>query len=248
MIADPSAPVVVLAPHPDDAVLSAWSVLRRPTEVLVITVCAGTPPEGTAGSFDRVIGVTDSAPLAQQRRDEDIAALATAGRRPIHLGHLDDQYRDGPLPEASLGAELGEVVAAASELWAPAGIGRHPDHLAVRAAAIAQCATTGVALSLYAELPYAVQFGWPSWVTGEPPDPGLVPDALWADTLAEVPGVLEPHAHQLQPAESAAKRAAIECYASQVAVLDAGPHQRLRNPHVIGFEASWSVTLGRPER
>ena len=88
------APAVVLSPHLDDAVLSAWSVLRRPGEVTVVNLCTAIPPPGTLGAYDRVKGATDSAEFMRERLAEDAAALALAGREPLGLGLLEGQYRD----------------------------------------------------------------------------------------------------------------------------------------------------------
>lgn len=247
---DPSGPQVVLSPHPDDAVLSTWSLLRSPGEVVAITVCAGVPPDGHLGRFDPIFGATDSAALVRERRAEDAAALALAGRAPIHLDHLDDQYRDAPLDEAAIAADIDAAMTDAlasggvAVLWAPAGIGRHPDHLAVRSVGVALAEAAGVPLRLYADLPYAANFGWPPWVTGAAPDPRLVPDAAWAATLGEVGGggvELVPHVVALDDEQRAAKLAALRTYASQFPALDGGPVGRLRNPAVLGFELWWSV-------
>jgi len=128
-------------------------------------------------------------------------------------------------------------------LVAPAGIGRHPDHVAVRDAALALADRAGTGLWLYADLPYATNLGWPSWVTGAPADPHLVPEAAWARVLGEVadPADLEPVATRFDDEQRAAKLAAARCYVSQWPSLEGGPHARISNPAISSFEVRWGV-------
>ncbi|HWJ64380.1 MAG TPA: PIG-L family deacetylase [Acidimicrobiales bacterium] len=246
MFGDPGGPVVVLSPHLDDAVVSAWDVLRSPSAggVQVVVPFAGVPPEGTTGRFDPVFGTDDSAALVRTRRKEDVAALAVLGRVPVHLDHLDEQYRTGPADPVELARSIAAAVAPAAAVVAPAGIGRHADHLAVRAAAIELARAWDAALWLFADLPYAANFGWPSWVTGEAPDPRLVPEAAWAGVLAEVadPVDLDVEVARFDGADRTAKLAAVRCYASQWPALEGGPHARMSNPAVAGFEVRWRVS------
>jgi hypothetical protein len=113
------APVVVLSPHLDDAVLSAWSVLRRAGPVVVVNACDAVPPAGILGPYDRAKGAADSAEFARLRLAEDREALALAGREPVGLGFLDAQYRDAvraahlnapPLDPGGIGAALAAAV------------------------------------------------------------------------------------------------------------------------------------------
>jgi hypothetical protein len=97
---------------------------------------------------------------------------------------------------------------------------------------------------LYAELPYAVWAGWPSWVTGLPDRPYLVPEARWRADLTGAPVPFEqwrPEVVALSTSERAAKVEAVEAYETQFAALNAGPLDRMRHPEIIGFEVSWSI-------
>lgn len=244
MIHDPDAPGLVLSPHPDDALLSAWSSVRTPGEVVICTVCTALPPVGTLGSFDAVFGVTDSAELMAQRLREDEMALASVGRAGRRLDLLDDQYRDGPLDSAALVAAIEDIAPEVAWMVAPAAIGAHPDHVAVRAVAIEIALAARVPLALYADLPYAVWAGWPHWVTGVEPRPYLVPEARWTADLASTglaTGELVARPVALGAAEAAAKVEALGCYRSQFAALNAGPLDRIRHPEIIGFELYWDV-------
>lgn len=246
MIGDPDGPVVVLSPHLDDAVLSAWAVLRSApvAEVRVVVVFAGIPPEATTGRADLILGEPDSAALVRARRAEDLDALGSVGLVPVHLDHLDDQYRTDPVDPALLVSTIAGAADRASSVVAPAGIGRHPDHLAVRAAALELAAAAGVDLWLYADLPYATHLGWPAWVSGQAPDPHLVPEATWTRVLAEVapPDQLEPVVARFDEAEREAKLAAARRYASQWSALEGGPHRRMSNPAVSAYEVRWRVS------
>lgn len=253
MIHNPGGPALVLSPHLDDAVLSAWTTVGSDRDVVVLTVFAGVPPAGHLGRFDPIFGVTDSASLMRARRAEDAAALALAERTPIHLDFLDSQYREAPVDLEAVATEIRERLRAVSAIYAPAGIGDHPDHRDVRAVAVALAAATGAPLRVYAELPYAVDWGWPSWVTGEAPRPHLVPDAFWGPSLESLGGVeaLDPTVHRLDERQSAAKLEAIHRYATQFAMLDGSPPGRLSHPQHLAFELDWTVrtpTHGRTVR
>lgn len=220
--------VAILSPHLDDALLSAFSALPA----RVVNVCTALPPAGTLTRWDRITGASDSRAHMQERLDEDRAALAAAGADAVALGFLDAQYRDEPLEPDALRASIAAALEGATEVWAPAGVGDHVDHVQVRDAAI----ELGVPLRLYAELPYAVKFGWPAWVTGEPADPHLVPDAGWA--LPE--GLGEPAIHALSEADVQRKLHALRLYRTQFAALSRGNLGHIAHPAVIRHEVSWA--------
>jgi LmbE family N-acetylglucosaminyl deacetylase len=234
----PDAPVAVLSPHLDDAVLSAWSVLRRPAAVTVVNVCAGVPPAGPGTPWDALTGARDGAERMRERLAEDRIALARAGREAVNLDFLDEQYRDAPLEAGALADAIAAAVPAAAELWAPAGIGAHPDHVQVRDAALALASGGGPPLRLYAELPYAVRYGWPEWVTGRRARPGLDLDSWMAAYLpagASVPG----EGHELPRAEVRAKLRALRDYATQWLPLDNA--RVVSRRRAIRYEASFAA-------
>lgn len=237
---------LVVAPHPDDAVLSAWTALRESPTPWVATVCTGMPPAGLRGGFDEVLGSTDSASLVTERLAEDAAVLDSIGAPWRRAGLLDGQYRSEPLDQDVVADFVGRTVeeAGADTVLVPAGIGAHPDHLACRDASFVVAAALGLRVTLYAELPYAVWAGWPHWVTGTSPRPYLDPDARWRRDLAGVPGGMDrsaPRVRRLDDTERAAKLSALRGYRTQWETLNAGPLDRLVNPAVIGFELWWDV-------
>lgn len=232
-------PIAILSPHLDDAVLSAWFALRSGHDPVVVNVFDGIPPRGTLSRWDRVTGAADSGERMRERLEEDRRALALAGRPSVSLGFLEAEYRTGPPPDELLDA-LARATAAVDELWAPAGIGGHADHVAVRDWALAAAAAGG-RVRLYAELPYCVVNGWPAWVTGAEPHPYCLPELSWERFLPGDGALLTPAAHALDPDEVRLKQRAVDEYRTQVFALDRGPSRLLRIPEVIGHEASWLV-------
>lgn len=98
---------IILSPHLDDAVLSAFTVIK---DSLVITVFAGLHD---INEWDRKCGITDKT----TRRREDIKVLNSLGASYRH-----DSYQEGE--EFSLDIENGDI-------YVPMGI-KHPDHIKLR--------------------------------------------------------------------------------------------------------------------
>jgi LmbE family N-acetylglucosaminyl deacetylase len=239
--------VVVVSPHLDDAVLGAWTALTADDRVEVVNVFTAMPPAGTLTRYDRLLRATDSAALFAERLREDAEALALAGRSARGLGLLERQYRDGPVDREALAAALAEAVKGCSALLAPAGIGGHEDHVAVRDACF-ELADAVRRLVLYAELPYAIHKGWPEWVTGAEPDPHLDPASDWHACLATAPcprDALRPEVRTLGDAEADAKLHALRTYRTQFASLNSGSIDRFGDREARRYEVFWSVEPGR---
>jgi LmbE family N-acetylglucosaminyl deacetylase len=208
--------VGLLSPHPDDAVLSAWSLLGSGTTV--VTVFAGDPADATPGHWDAVCGLTSSHEAMRRRRLEDRQALELLDVRVEQLDLVENQYADRASPAAVSAAIAGCLPGRCGLLVAPAGIGGHPDHLKVRAAATEIAGTLGIPLELYAEMPYAVQHGWPSSVDGCGPGGATDPMAGWTAFLpAEV---AEMRVIALSPDERRAKRRSAAAYETQWPALN----------------------------
>jgi LmbE family N-acetylglucosaminyl deacetylase len=198
----------VLSPHPDDAVLSAWSVLRAPGELTVVNVFAGVPDVGLPRRADRLVRATDSRVHVRARLAEVHEALALAGRTPLNLDFLDGQHRHTDPEAAELEAELTEQLPQASALYAPAGIRGDRDHELVRDVALDLGRRSRVPVVLYAELPQAVHYGWPAWVTGDEPDESLDPEVDWELALGAAAvdrDGLVPSVARLEPPAAAEK-------------------------------------------
>ncbi|MFD7976442.1 PIG-L deacetylase family protein [Streptomyces sp. NPDC059071] len=120
-----SGELLVLSPHPDDAVLSCGALLRQLPDrlphrasVTVMTVFTeGTPPPYTlaARRFLRQTGAVDAEELYAERRTEDSAVLAGLGVGRFHAGFVDGLFRLDPAQgrwrrlAAGLVPELGHV-------------------------------------------------------------------------------------------------------------------------------------------
>ena len=241
----PAGPVAVLSPHLDDAVLSAWSVLRRGEEVRVVNVCTAIPEPGPPPPWDRLTGAHDRAERMRERLEEDRDALREAGCEGIQLGFLDDQYRAAPLDEQELMAAIEEAVPEASELWAPAGIGAHRDHVQVRDAALGLGERGGPTLRLYAELPYAARHGWPATITRRRTGQSLAIEDWWAAFLPA--GVdSSPTIQPLSRREARRKARALALYRTQLPALGMGAVRQLTLPGRLRYEVSFAVTTAAP--
>jgi LmbE family N-acetylglucosaminyl deacetylase len=240
---DHAGPALVLSPHFDDAVLSCWSALAAPGDVLVANVFTGRPAPGVLADYDRIAGASSSAELMAAREAEDADALALAGRRAVNLGFLENQYRSRAPAVSELLDRLAARVPGARSVLAPAAIGLHPDHVLARNVALALRAR-GWPVTFYADLPYCATYGWPSWVTGAPADPRLVVDAHWTPALEVLRREgIEPVAQvrRLDASQQAAKLAALRGYATQYPTLTRGPLDVLARPAVLGFEVTWTA-------
>jgi LmbE family N-acetylglucosaminyl deacetylase len=229
LAADPAGPTVVLSPHLDDAVLNCWSVLTRPGDVRVVNVFAASPGSGFVTEIDRICGAVDSAAHMTERRREDSQALALAGRSPTNLTFLDRQYRAVGRTLALRDVDVAlRSLGGVAHLYAPAA--------------------HGVRVSLYADLPYAVAFGWPGWVTGEDEDPHRDVDVFWQPLLRAAPEIghlRRAEVVRLPDAERERKLDAMRAYRTQFPALDGGAVHLLSNPLVHGFEVFWTIPAER---
>ena len=238
-----SSDSVVVSPHPDDAVLSCWDVLTRPGVRHVVTVFAGLPEPGTPPSaWDRLTECTDPRERVVRRRAEDRRALRHAGLDAVHLDFVGAVHRRGPLDAGALHAALETAIGDYPTVYLPAAIGGHPDHVAVRNAALAVAA--GRRRLLYADQPYAARFGWPSWVTGAPAGAGLDVGGWLAAHLPA--GVADtdppPDVVRLTGAAQSAKCRAITEYGSQFAALRASAGARFPYGPRWAYEVTWRLS------
>jgi LmbE family N-acetylglucosaminyl deacetylase len=236
------APTVILSPHFDDAVLSCWRVLSSPGDVEVVNVFAGAPADADAqGWWDHHLG--SAADAVATRAAEDEHALARAGRSARNLDFLDRQYRGGDQPGESLVAALAVALPSAATVYAPAGLGLHPDHDAVRSAAL-ELWERGAEVVLYADLPHAGARGWPPWVMPAGGSEDVA--SSWERTLRRAgldPERLTPSASRLEHDQLERKLAAVREYESQLEALEA-TFGRLDDPELLGYEVEWRLAPG----
>jgi LmbE family N-acetylglucosaminyl deacetylase len=159
------------------------------------------------------------------------------------LDFIEDQYRTEPISVDRLRESFLAQVPSAAWVSAPAAIGAHPDHQLIRDLAL-RLAADGWSVELYADLPYAVRYGWPEWITGVHPGPHLVVEAWWDEFLREITArghQLTRQVHDLGEAGSDAKLNAMTGYATQYQQLNSGIVNRLTNPLIRRYELSWKV-------
>jgi LmbE family N-acetylglucosaminyl deacetylase len=276
----PRRRVLVLSPHFDDAVFGCWSLLSAPdVDAHVANVFAGRPEPGRLSFIDRAAGVPDSAALVDARAAEDAVALAHADVESSELPIPEFRYRvrQTPIPRwmarvlgcpgrrtltlptsrdvPDLHEQLVDAFCALGdgqdELVAPAGIGGHPDHHLVRAAAHDASARLGARLSLYADLPYACVGGWPAWAVGEGAAPRIRTSITdeeiereWSRTSA--PWATQPtwssaRVVHLTADEVDAKRRSVAEYRTQLQALDALSGGRMFHDDTWSRELFWHV-------
>lgn len=243
----PSA--IVVSPHLDDAVLSAWTRLSA-GNVTVITVFTGLPPPTfTVSPWDLETGAASSHDRMYERLSEDEAALGGLGVPTIRLGKTEFEYRDGEDTDVVAIADvLRPHIADCAELWLPAGIGAHPDHIATRDAGIvALIRTPGPAVRFYADFPYVADKGWPSWITAVAacgPHTFVSPESTKLCPLCFRNSAPLATLVVLTPDEQAAKLSTLHNYRSQLNALDLTDEQLIRTPQLLKYELSWT----RPAR
>jgi LmbE family N-acetylglucosaminyl deacetylase len=261
---------VVLSPHLDDAVLSAWHAVSSPVPSRVVTVCAGVPEPGFVTDLDRAHRAEESAAWLRRRRADDRAALALAGREPVHLDLLEVQfpaYRIPRLREAIAAdpgnflrivvdepdlhtdpAELVDLlydhVPSDAVVYGPAGIGRHPDHRDLAQATV-RLAERVREVRLYADSPYYVFHGLPSWITGEPnPEADARVEQAFA-ALALDPVHLDRHVIRLPRPVFARKQEAMQRYATEYPSMQADLARPGSSPEMMRYEVYWTVPGAR---
>jgi len=205
--------VVVVSPHFDDAALGAAHLLSSHPGSTVVTVLAGRPPAypDTVSEWDAAGGFTAGDDVVAVRREEDRAAMASLGARPVWLEFADHQYLEPdqrPAP-GDVAAALAEAVAGAdaTAVFLPMGLA-NPDHVLTHDAGL------GVRDALGAD------GGGPSWFCYEDGGYSHLPGLLaWRVAKLFRSGLWPTPAIVPVVPDGAAKRAAIECYRSQVAPL-----------------------------
>ncbi|WP_336648650.1 hypothetical protein [Microbacterium sp. MMO-10] len=112
--------VLVISPHFDDAVLSAWALLSLPNcPTDVLTVCGGVPVPTVTTKADRACGFIDSEEAVSARRREDENALSVVASWHGWLPLVDSQYLHAPRDESDAQVLVQAVMAWVDEYGSP---------------------------------------------------------------------------------------------------------------------------------
>lgn len=175
-------PVMVVSPHLDDAVLSAWGLMARSPGALVLNVFCAAPQPAQRTDWDRRCGFDDSDQAVRTRLAEDRRALSGLPVEREQLGLIEGQYligdrspddarmlvdriaiwveeagRDGliALPAGAGWTPRSLWARLSRTRWLLPAIPPNPDHLFVRDAVLGALPRLGqVEIWLYEELPY----------------------------------------------------------------------------------------------
>jgi LmbE family N-acetylglucosaminyl deacetylase len=234
---------VLFSPHLDDATLSASRRLIA-GDIHVVTIFSGAPPPETGlRYFDRLTGATSSHARILERWVEDDEAMKILNCDTTRLGELDHDYRDAPVDSATLERLVEPFTRNATEVWVPAGILGHPDHIATREAVIATVPAEAD-LYIYADIPYSMRFGWPSWVCGQD-EPQYIDVSFWLEHELESCGLdrkkLQPMVFELDNDLKRHKEQAALCYRTQLPVLKLSPADAPRWQEFLTYELAWKA-------
>jgi LmbE family N-acetylglucosaminyl deacetylase len=185
-------------------VLSCADLVAAHPGAAVITVMAGRPGPHALTEWDQAAGFAEGDDVVGRRQQEDEAALKELGALPVWLEFLDGQYGQAP-SNREVADAIQEVIlnTGASVVASPLGIA-HDDHVMTASAGFAVARRMpGIRWLVYEDAIYRATSGKTD------------------EAMARVRGaglVLE-EAVQTFPPAGTFKRAAIDCYASQLKAL-----------------------------
>ncbi|WP_394840137.1 PIG-L family deacetylase [Pendulispora rubella] len=233
---------IVFSPHLDDAVLSAATRLMRGSAQVVNVFAGAPPPRVEMMAWERLTRAHSSAERHRERLAEDREAMTLLSCCAVYLDLPEKEHRERDIGD--LCDRLRPFVASAREIWVPAAIGGHPDHVATRDAVLAAHAGGDGEVVFYADLPYAVRYGWPSWAIRTAAPRFLAPDAWLNGELTRRgldPALLTPSVVTLDGDLRARKERAVRAYRTQLAALGLGPDQRDNWKTFLGHELAWRM-------
>jgi LmbE family N-acetylglucosaminyl deacetylase len=215
--------VLVFSPHFDDAALGAAHMLGAHPDSLVCTVFGGPPPRypDPPSEWDALGGFQAGDDVVALRREEDRAAMKVLDARFRWLEFVDYQYltkEERAAPE-KVAAELSSVIddEQPTAVFLPMGIA-NPDHVSTHEGGLLVAhERTDLAWFCYEDSGYKHIPGMLAWRVSK-----LFRSELWPTPMI-VPTVVD---HDR-------KRAAIECYRSQLVPLN--------RDHALGARIGGSV-------
>lgn len=215
--------VVVCSPHFDDAALGAAHLLTAHPDSTVVTVFGGRPASypDPPTEWDALGGFRAGDDVVALRRLEDRAAMEVLGAAPIWLDFVDHQYLapDERAEPHEIAVALDAVLEEAqpTAVFLPMGLA-NPDHVATHDAGVLLAARRDdLAWFCYEDSGYKHIPGMLAWRIAK-----LFRSDLWPTPMV-VPVMLD----------NDRKRAAIECYRSQLPPLN--------RDHALGARIGGSV-------
>jgi len=204
--------VLVCSPHFDDAALGAAHLLSAHPGSTVVTVFGGPPacyPDPPT-EWDALGGFTTGDDVVAIRREEDRAAMAALDARPVWLEFVDHQYV--PRAERAEPAEIAKQLDGILDATPPTAV-----YLPMGLATPAQVAThdAGMQLATAGDRPEITWFCYED--SGYKHIPGMLAwriAKLFASPLWPTPMIVP------TLVDHERKRAAIECYVSQLPPLN----------------------------
>jgi LmbE family N-acetylglucosaminyl deacetylase len=202
--------VLVCSPHFDDAAMGAGHLLCAHPRSTVVTVFGGPPSQypDPPTEWDALGGFRPGDDVVAMRREEDRAALAVLDAEPVWLEFVDHQYL-APDERAAPAAVAGPLAAVVDErrptaVFLPMGLA-NPDHVVTHDAGVLLMRDRDhIAWFCYEDAGYKHLPGMLAWRVAK-----LFGAARWPTPMI-VP--TDPDHER--------KRAAIECYRSQLVPLN----------------------------
>jgi LmbE family N-acetylglucosaminyl deacetylase len=240
----------------------------------VVTVFTGIPAAGELSALDRLGGAADSADRMRRRRADDFAALELLGRIPIQMDLLDVQYRlnsDGDL-RAAVERAPGRFVELVADhdairmpvhvmrsalppilddtrtgIYAPVGIGGHPDHADVGQLGV-RLWQEGHDVRFYGDMPYLIRHGFPSWLGGSlnPEADSAVESALVGLATTLPHSYFKRHVIELDLAEVEHKVRVAKRYETEFEPANRDFGGMLTDLSAMRFEVYWTVVPVAP--
>lgn len=217
-----------VSPHLDDAVFACGAWIASAARASVVTIFAGFAPRADAPTpWDRECGFDATDDVIALRRDEDRAALDALDATPLWLDFRDDQYGE-PRGTQAIANALAEVVEreTASAIHVPLGL-FHADHRRASDASLALFERfASLAWHVYADAIYRRI-------------PGATDTRL--RDLAAIDFALDRVSPTMVADASERKRAAVNCYRSQLRALRTRPS----HDDVFAPETHWRLSRRR---
>jgi LmbE family N-acetylglucosaminyl deacetylase len=220
--------VVILSPHLDDAVLGCGRLLSAYPGATVVTLYAGAPDSypDPMTHWDTLAGFGPGDDALARRREEDAAALAILDATPLWLDFVEHQYllrAEWVGPDDTVD-RLEEVLRglAPTAVLLPFGLA-NPDHAAAHEAG----------------LRVRDRYDAPAWLCYEDTGYKHIPGMLaWRVSQLFRRGVWPTPVAVPVDADDRRKRAALDCYRSQLLALEADWQV---GPKLVAPEQVWRL-------